>query len=180
MRHIVGVILAVSLFTLCGAWSSNLYADRGTKTAFLGVPFALLCAPLLVRKISALLIVLVIASVWPLAQIGATWAAMKTGDDYLPMGLAGLVGGWSIAVAIGIAQPHLLSRWRLTGAAVIGFLAALSFGPWLASFRLSINSVPDSLQPTRLKYAFAIWQAAVGTYLYTIVVVWPKTRNVLR
>ena len=91
---------------------------------------------------------------------------MTTGDDYLPMGLAGLLGGWGITMAIGISHRHLLSGWRLTGAAVTGFLAALTFGPWLESFTLRINTVPDSLQPKRLKFAFAIWQAAVGTYIY--------------
>lgn len=174
MRTMIGVVLAASLFALCGVLSSHLYADGGTNAGFLGVPFALVCALLLVRKTPAFLIVPMIALLWVFARITATWAVMKTSDDYLPMGLAGLVGGCGIAVALGITYPHLLSRARLAGAAVIGFSAALSFGPWLESFRLHINSTPDPLQPMRLESAFAIWQAAVGTYVYLNAVVGRK------
>jgi hypothetical protein len=164
--RIVGAIGAAAVFAWCGAWSSGLYSDRGTvATLFLGVPFALLCTLLMVRRRSALLILPVIAVLWPIAHFAATGAAMVSGDDYWPMGLGGLIGGWGIAVAIGIAHRQILSRWRLAGAAAVGFVAGLSFDPWLTYHRLRINSVPDHLQPTRLRYAFAIWQAAVGTYV---------------
>jgi hypothetical protein len=163
--RIVGAIGAAAVFALCGAWSSGLYSDRGTEASFLGVPFALLCTLLMVRKGTALLILPAIAVLWPIARFAATGAAMVSGDDYWPMGLGGLIGGWGIAVAIGIAHRQILSRWRLAGAAAIGYVAGLSFGPWLTYYRLRINSVPDHLQPTRLRYAFAIWQAAVGTYV---------------
>jgi hypothetical protein len=120
----------------------------------------------MVRKWSALLILPAIAVLWPIARLAATGAAMTSGEDYWPMGFGGLIGAWGIAVAIGIAHRQILSRWRSAGAAAVGFVAGLSFGPWLTYYRLRINSVPDPLQPTMLGCAFAIWQAAVGTYVF--------------
>src|SRR6266850_1748053 len=118
---------------------------------------------LLLRSWTAVLLVPAISFVWPIARRFSTWFAMKTGCVYLTMGLAGLVGASCVALAISIAHRRLHLPSRLAGAAATGFLAALPFGLWLVSYKLRINSVPDPLQPIRLRYAFGIWQTAVGT-----------------
>jgi len=81
------------------------------------------------------------------------------------MGVAGLVGGLGVAASIGIAHRRLLTPFLLAGIAVVGFLAALPFEPWLANHDSHLNTWPDPSQPSRLRYAFAIWQAAIGAYV---------------
>jgi hypothetical protein len=161
----IAIIGAAIAFALCGAWSSELYSDRGAKAALLGLPFAILCTLLTVRKASAFIIFPIIAGLWPTARMVAVAGAMLSGDDYLPMGLAGLIGGFGVAMAVSVGHGHLRSTWRLAGAGAVGLVAGLSFQPWLQSFVLRLNTVADPLQPERLRSGFAIWQAAVGTYV---------------
>jgi hypothetical protein len=170
----VELVVVAALFALSGAWSSQFFSQASTTSSkfwadfFLGVPFALVCVALLVRNAKAALVLPAIILAWPIAHFAATFIKMTSGDEYWPMGVAGLIGALCVALAIGIARRQLLTPWRLGGAALVGYLAGLSFDTWLTYYTLRINSVPDPLQPTRLRDAFAIWQCAVGTYIYSI------------
>ncbi len=137
----------------------------------LPVPFALLCALLFWCSIRAVLIVPAIIAIWIVAYMGAMAAGTEMGiiygavGSYLPMCLGGLIGGFGLALCAAIFRGH--PRWRqIAGACITGLISALPFGLWLASLNSHLNGPKDPLQPLRLKYAFAIWQAAVGTYFY--------------
>jgi hypothetical protein len=82
---------------------------------------------------------------------------------FLPGCLGGLIGGLGLVLCVGTCYRRLLSpRYLLRGAA-IGTLAALPFALWAWLFMRqdygSRNVAP---------FAFAIWQAAMGRYLYAI------------
>ncbi len=135
----------------------------------LPVPFALLCILLFLRTSKAILTVPLQAAVW----IAAFWSAMWANGSLLPvhhapMLLAGFIGGFGVAASCGICKRRLLSPRHLIGAAVIGVVAALPFEFWLSATRYQGNGPADPLQPARLHCSFAIWQAVVGTYLYTV------------
>lgn len=93
--------------------------------------------------------------------------ASVASSDAAGLGVGGLIGALGVTVAIAVEHPRLLSPWWLTGAAALGFVAGLPFEPWLAhvDYRLNGSPIPDPVQPLRLACAFAIWQAAIGTYL---------------
>jgi hypothetical protein len=166
-KHLIRSVGVAVLFAACGASSSGLYADQGTGSAFVGLPFALLCTLLTMRRRSPVLVVLLISFLWPVARMSAVAIDMITADaQFLSVGVAGLIGGSGVAASIGIGHRRLLSPLLLAGAAVVGLLAALSFGPWLVSHDAHLNTWPDPTQPSRLAYAFAIWQASIGVYVY--------------
>jgi len=71
LKELIESVGVAVLFAACGVWSSGLYADRGTESAFVGVPFALLCALLMVRRRFAVLVALLISLLWPLARLTA-------------------------------------------------------------------------------------------------------------
>ena len=79
----------------------------------------------------------------------------------------GIIGGLGCVLSISTCYGRLLSPDYLFRGAGVGAVSALAFGPWLVSFYLHIGSPVDPLQPSLL-FAFAVWQAAVGTYLYSI------------
>jgi hypothetical protein len=139
-----------------------LYADRGAAPAFIGVPFALICAFLMARGRWLVPAGLAISLVWPMARLIAVGIAFTTETEFLPMTVAGLIGGVGVAGALGIARRQLLSPWRIACAGLIGAVAGLAFQPWLNSYRSHLNTVPEALQPIRLCLAFAVWQSAVG------------------
>jgi hypothetical protein len=145
----IGILIGVAvLFGLCGALSSSLYSQLSFKNYLPGVPFALLCTLLMARSGKAALVLPAVILAWPIAQFAAIGLAMATGGDDWPMGAAGLLGATIVAAAIGIAHPRVLSPWRLAGLAALGFLAGLSFGPWLTSYRLHLNTAPDPCSPS--------------------------------
>ena len=84
---------------------------------------------------------------------------------FVAMWVGGLVGGLGVTLSAGIVYHRLLSSRYLIRAAMIGGVSALPFGFWLILLSGG-ESVP--LQSLRLRCAFAIWQAAVGTYLYVV------------
>ena len=121
-----------ALFALSGAWSSQLFS-QGSTTSFkgfsdflLGASFAVVCVLLLVRNTKAALVLPAIILIWPIAQFAATFISLAAGDEYRPMGVAGLIGALCVALAIGIARRKLLTAWRLGGATVVGYIAGLS------------------------------------------------------
>lgn len=170
-RFALSSAVVLFLFAACGFYSSQFYADQGYRANFVGVPFALLCGALYVRKTSELPAILVIACVWMCARFAAVFTNMAMTIDhanFLSMGMGGLIGGFGVAMAVGIARPNIRSRWKLITAAVIGLLAALPFEPWLSARKFGLYD-PPALTPAQeaaLQYPFAVWQAAVGTYVY--------------
>lgn len=165
----VGVAI---LFAACGAWQARFfpYGGEALSVRTLQIPFALLCAVLFLRTVKAILAVPLIVVVWVLAWKTAVWLGMELGsEDHLtPMCVGGFVGGLGLALCAAICHRRSLSLFSLLGAGFTGCVAALPFGLWLRSYYLNLHGAADPLQPLRLQYAFAIWQAAVGTYLYAV------------
>jgi len=168
LLRLASAVAVLLVFAACGAWSSQFYTDRGTRAILVGVPFALLCGLLFVRSSLAVLILPGIVCLWPAVRFAGMLisAASQSGTEALSLG--GLIGGLSVTAALGCAHPRLLSPWWLIGAAAVGSVAALPFAPWLANvdYRMVGSPVVTPIQVFRLQRAFAIWQAAIGTYLY--------------
>src|SRR5450432_1831132 len=170
MLKLAGVAV---LFAICGAWSSQLVHGGERELISLPVPFALLCALLFWRSIRAIPIVPAIAIVWLAAYSSAMDVAINMGviygvlGDSVPMVAGGLVGGFGLSLCAGIFYGRL--RWReVCGTSLAGMISALAFVPLLAASHSRLNGAEDSGQPWRARYAFAIWQAVVGTYLYSM------------
>jgi hypothetical protein len=170
---VLGQIGAALLFAICGAWSAHLLTIEADWAVFaFPVPFALLCVVLFLRTAKAILIVPLNLVVWLAAHVTAVAVALEVGNDssFFPMCLAGLVGGLGLALCAGIAHRPMLSLRHLIVAAVVGCAGGAAFGPWLDAHLDSLRpgGLPDPLKPLRLQYACAIWQTAIGTYLYTV------------
>ena len=165
------VVVAV-LFALCGGWSAQFPMPEhfGWMNCVLPLPFAVLCAMLFMRTSKAALAVTFMVAVWLAAYLTAMAVGMLAGhqEHLIPVGMGGFIGGLGVALSASVCHRRLLSPTWLLAAALTGCAAALPFGFWLRSYYLTLNSPDDPLQPLRLRYAFAIWQGAVGTYLYAV------------
>jgi hypothetical protein len=160
----IGVAL---LFAICGASSVQFlswdFPDNLPK--LLPIPFAIVCALLFLRTVRVIFAVPLMVLVWPLAFALADFSAMEFHDVISPACIGGLIGGLGLVLCVSVCQGRMFSSRYLLGGAVVGSFSALSFAPWLRSFYSHINGYPS--QPLLL-LAFAVWQAAVGTYLYAI------------
>jgi hypothetical protein len=124
------------------------------------IPFALLSVLLFLRSWKAAVSVPLNVAVWCAAYAIAT---PQSGlDSNLHIFLAGLVGGFSVALSDTICCPRLLSPKYLSYAATVGLLAAFPF-VLVSEFGHSAEGPPLGIL---LPFSFAIWQAAVGTCLY--------------
>jgi len=117
------------------------------------------------RNWRVVLAIPLIVAIWPVS-LRAAGMAMVNGGRYFsphdvlsPACVGGLIGGVGLVLCASVCCGRLLSPKYILGGAIVGSLSALSFVPWLRS---DMNSYPSQL------LAFAIWQGAVGTYLYTI------------
>lgn len=81
------------------------------------------------------------------------------------MSVGGLIGGFGVAAAAGLANRQILSAPKLLGAAMIGLVAAQTFTPWLAG-RTFNSPVLSPTEQSALVVPFAIWQAVVGVYIW--------------
>ena len=173
LRH-MGVAF---LFAVCGAASAELLNPRwAEKLPFqsggassnvmiisVAVPFALVATGLVWRNWRGILVIPLVIGTW----VAAFWAALAFGVDnraYLSMCVGGLTGG------IGLCFCDFLARWRfqvrrLLGISFTGVLAALVFVP---SFDWFSTGHPDQAPPLGVVAAFAVWQCAVGSYLYAL------------
>jgi ABC-type thiamin/hydroxymethylpyrimidine transport system permease subunit len=154
------------LFAICGAWSAARFLplpdfpERMDPIVYaLPFPFALLCTLLFLRTLWAILIVPWMALAWLAAIITAVQVAVRVGIWLPPACVGGTVGGLVVALSAAVAKDQLRSLQNLVVAGIVGGIAAVPFGFWLWG---------NSQQPLGLWLSFAIWQAAVGTYLYAI------------
>ena len=163
-----GVVL---LYGICGAASCPLF---DWHPLLLPIPFGVISALLFLRSARAILVVPLYILVWFAAfsvamEMGMFWTPQS---DYLPMCIAGSIGGLGVCLASGIVNRCLLSPRYLLGAGLVGCVAALPFVLWLdqknAAERMSMNATGDAWQPLRFLCSFAVWQAGVGTYLYAV------------
>jgi len=164
-RSLAALVPVAVSFAVCGALSG--LAENSDFFWWLGIPFAFLCAVLCLRKKSMgarVAGVIGYAAIWPIAYFSAIRIGWLTGNDPLGIGVAGVIGALSVTIVTLIECSSLsetLSEWKsLFTASVIGGIAAV---PLALAFR------PGSPDRKWLSLSgFAVWQAAVGTYLYFI------------
>ncbi len=156
------------LFASCGAGSELFVLKYGRLAAsgvVLPLSFPLLCALLLTRTRKALLVFPLMIAAELVAATLTAYLILATlmfhiSSLVIPVFLGGAVCGAGVTASCAVQYRQLLSRSRLLGAALVGGLAALPFSPLVAPF-----GRPD---PRLVALAFAIWEAAVGTYLYAM------------
>ena len=173
--------MAIS-FAVCGAISSILVLDRIPEgnSLLLPVPFALLCALLCLRNWRVVIAIPLMVAVWFVA-FGFAYVLGHAGA-VLGCLCGGLIGGFGLLLCAAICHRRLLSLRYTRGASLVGAVSALAFAPWAVLYEASVSSnefkmwiylhlsnTSDEVQTLALLAAFAIWQAAVGTYLYKIV-----------
>lgn len=161
------------LFAACGAGSSATLLPHFPNKFELGfaIPFALLCALLFMRMRRAVFAVPLMIAVWLISSFAAFSVGMSTHASLFPGMVGGFIGALGLVLCVAICYPSLFSMKYLAFGALIGFLCGALFGPWArvymaTEFSMSTNpDVPLSQMPVM---AFAVWQAAVGTYLYAL------------
>jgi len=174
----VGVryIAAVPLFALCGYLSAaNLLSSpqwHFPNVPLWGVfplPFALLCCLYFMHTIRAALAAPAMLGVWCVSLwtanlVGILVPANSGVGALLPGGVGGFVGGLGLSLCTAICYPSLLSSKRLYQGGLVGLICGLSFTPWVGLYEANLNS----FIPGPPIFPFAIWQAAMGTYLCVI------------
>jgi len=144
------------LFAGCGACSAKYLGGlRLPPALLLGIPFACVCAVVVFRRWRALIALPLIAAVYPVALAASGLASIGGHPDLSPC-LGGAIGGFLLILCAVPCRDDLFARKFFLGGAVVGFVGSVAF-----------NGASDVLY--QQKAAFAIWQAAVGTYLYAIV-----------
>jgi hypothetical protein len=159
----VGVAL---LFAICGDLSAEhlLSGFPDHWVTMLPIPFAVLCVVLFLRTWRAVFAVPLIVAVWLASSWVADFVGMDSRYDLAPGCVGGLIGGIGLVLCVSTCYGRLISPKYLFGGAVIGSVGALAFAPWVTLFKSHLNSYT----PNPPLLAFAIWQAAMGTYLYAI------------
>lgn len=153
------------LFGMCGAVSAGFllpgFPDH--LCIWFPIPFALLCGLLFMRT---LLLVPIVWVVWTVSYM----AAFVAGFSELPPApgcAGGLLGALGLMFCSAVCRKELFSSKYFIRAAVVGVISGFPFTFW-ASFYLSKVTVDHAAASKPPLLAFAIWQAAVGTYLYAI------------
>lgn len=169
LRNAWGGLLSPFLFVLSGVLGAVLFmaeikAESDWVYIVPALPFGIACAFLCLRPF---LLAIAAAAAYCLIWAGAFYiAAYLCGNDvnqYLAMLLAGLIGGVGVAGLTSIDAPRLRTLSSLATAGVIGAVFALPF----ALYAKPLDSVPFSEEAV-LRVSFALWQAAVGCYVYWI------------
>ena len=166
------IISVAILFAACGALSSFwLLPHFPDRWDFLfPLPFALLSTVLFMRKAAAVFAIALTDIVWLVSSFTAFAAGMASHLSPLPGFVGGSIGGLGLLLCAVICHPSVFSLKRVAYAGLIGSIAGLAFVPWTQIYieqheganleRVFAKTVPIQ--------AFAIWQAAMGTYLYVI------------
>ncbi len=165
-KRVLTLAGVAALFACCGAGSALFvfkYGHLAASGLVYPLSFPLLCALLLMRTRKAFLAYPLMIAAELVAAAAATYLilialVLHISSDVIPVLVGGALGGLGISLSCAVQYRQLLSRPRLIGAALIGGLAALPFSSLVAPF-----GQPD---PRLVVLAFAIWEAAVGTYLY--------------
>jgi len=167
-KRVLTLVGVAALFVSCGAGSA-LFVWRFGHLAASGLvypfSFPLLCALLFMRTRRAFLACsLMIAAegvaVCVTVCLGLAAMGLKIESWAIPVFAGGATAGVGVTLSCAVPYRQLLSRSRLLGAALVGGLAALPF---------STVAIPFGRPDQRLvALALAIWEAAVGTYLYAI------------
>ena len=169
MDPVIKGALAAILFTISGVLTAGIFVVPNSHDGFINL--AILATPIPYAIASALLYVgdsgvvealgsvsLVIGS-W-LAAYCIAFTSMFIFGPYPGLLPAGAVGGLGIAVATGFHSPALNSRTCRVTASIIGGVLGLLCG------NLILMPAQPNLGPARI--GFALWQSAVGTYLYAM------------
>lgn len=82
-----------------------------------------------------------------------------------PCILGGLIGGVGLVVCAWVCISAIFSIKHFAGGAIVGACTALTFEPSIAQYELHLNGRGDPPTPTA---SFALWQAAMATYLFAI------------
>jgi hypothetical protein len=150
------------LYAACGGLSSLLL-----HWCFLnGVTFTLLTALLLLGTPRKILAAPLIIALWFVPYFFIYFGRFDsdvTFDTIRVLCIGGFFGGLGVSLAVAIGYRKLRSVLYLPLGGIIGAVAALPFGASLHSCA-GIDPKPVA----RVHLSFAIWQAAVGTYLYTV------------
>jgi hypothetical protein len=169
----VGVAI---LFAISGALSSLVFNFGDSlwpplALPLVALPFGVMSVLIVVRSSEAFLILPLIVAVWIaafysiLAMYGRPLIyVLPVMDGYFRMCAVGLIGGLGLALSFAIHRRGLLAGRYLIGAAIAGAVSALPFGFWLATGNAGEKS---SSSVIGLACAFAVWQATMGTYLYS-------------
>lgn len=162
--------VVATLFAICGDWSAQFFGDQASQVHRFSVPFALLSALLFLRKRMVIVALPLMVAVWHVAYMAAIALGFELGsEDYLfPPLVGGLIGGLGLVLCAATCHRRLIAPYYLFGGSVIGVVSALPFGVWLRYHYLHLNDPHNPLQLLYIRRACAIWQAAVGTYLYAI------------
>ena len=167
------VVAVAFLFAACGALSSYwLLPDFPDRWELLfPLPFALLCTVVFMRKAEAVLAIALAEMVWLISSFAAHALGMWTNLSPLPGFGGGLVGGLGLVVFAAICHPYMSSLKRLAYGGLIGSLTGLAFTPWTHIYMVQHygSNINRAFPKTVPILAFAVWQAAMGTYLYVIV-----------
>jgi len=166
------VVSVAILFAACGALSSYLLLpDFPRRFEFIfPLPFALLCSVLFMRKAEAVFAIALAEIVWLISSFAAFVAGTDSNLSPLPGFVGGSIGGLGLVLCAVISHPSVFSLKRLAYGGLIGSLSGLAFTSWTQIYMEqhygdNVNRVFPKTVPI---LAFAIWQAAVGTYLYLI------------
>jgi hypothetical protein len=169
--------LAVALlFAICGALSARYLLTSGWSVVFPrqirtipAVPFALLCAILCLRTWRIVFAIPLMVGVWYVsARAGylVGWL-LATHFPILPGCVGGFIGGFGLVVSAATCYGQRITPKHVFYGVAVGGISALPFAFWTATYTANVASPDDGALPL-LVPAFAIWQAAVGTYLYAI------------
>lgn len=152
-------------FAICGALSAA-FLLSGFPDHFcfwFPIPFALLCSLLFMRT---LLLTPIMWVVWNISYLTA-FVVGFSGWPPAPGCAGGLLGALGLMFCSAVCRKELFASKYFIRAAVIGTLGGIPFIRWV-SFYLSKMTVDHANASKPPLLAFAIWQAAVGTYLYAI------------
>jgi len=167
-RRLLTLVGVAALFAGCGAGSALFvwrYGHLAASGLVYPLSFPLLCALLFMRTRRAflacpLMIAAEIVAVYVTVCLGLAAMGLRIESWAIPVFVGGATGGVGVTLSCAVPYRQVLSRSRLLGAALVGGLAALPF---------SAVAIPFGRPDQRLAVlAFAIWEAAVGTYLYAI------------
>ena len=164
-----GGVLCVPLFAVAGLLGAGWFLDQMKGESYWvyvvpALPFAIACAFLCLRPLPLVITAAVLYCVdWAAAlRVGARLSGGPV-NQHVAMLIAGFIGGVGVAAVTSLDAPRLRTRMAMLIAGVIGGVFGLPF----ALYVKPSASVPLS-EEAIVRISFALWQAAVGTYVYWV------------